>query len=226
MPNQRPGLDEHVVGREQPAPAGKNLDCTRVAAIAGVRRRVPGGGIDEQAQRCSSRMCRAAVASPRAPSLSRAMSLPSERPRLNTTPGSVPRSGSRRSFSTRRRMYSAKDTPSSAARLRAFRWTSGSSVIWARDVMMATAYSTRFHGQRRHLIRAVAGCGTAGRALLLMAAKNRASCGARHEARFPVAAYTVAGSAGRRPTRRVCNGVSGRRPRSRLSPPSGEPICL
>src|SRR5712692_2674092 len=63
-------------------------------------------------------------------SLSRAMSEPPKLPRSNTSAWTPPRSRA-----TRRRTYSARETPSSPARRRDRRWISGSSVIWVRDIL-------------------------------------------------------------------------------------------
>jgi hypothetical protein len=73
-------------------------------------------------------------------SLSIAISAPPELPRSKMRSTAMAVSGRARSRATRRRTYSARDTPSSLARLRARRCTSFSSVIWVRDIMMATSY--------------------------------------------------------------------------------------
>ena len=73
-------------------------------------------------------------------SLSLAISAPPELPRSKMRSTAMTVSGRAKSRATRRRTYSARDTPSSLARWRARRCTSFSSVIWVRDIMMATSY--------------------------------------------------------------------------------------
>jgi hypothetical protein len=72
--------------------------------------------------------------------LSLAISVPPELPRSKMRSTAMAVSGRAKSRATRRRTYSARDTPSSLARWRARRCTSFSSVIWVRDIMMATSY--------------------------------------------------------------------------------------
>src|ERR1700728_1208570 len=73
-------------------------------------------------------------------SLSVAISAPPELPRSKMRSTSIAVLGRARSRATRRRTYSARDTPSSLALCRARRCTSLSSVICVRDIMMAPSY--------------------------------------------------------------------------------------
>src|ERR1700730_1280428 len=73
-------------------------------------------------------------------SLFRATSEQAEAPRSNTAAGLADAGEFPRSRATRRRMYSARDTPRSLARRRARRWISGSRVIWVRDIMTSPSY--------------------------------------------------------------------------------------
>jgi len=73
-------------------------------------------------------------------SLSIPISAPPELPRSKMRSTAMAVSGRAKSRATSLRTYSARDTPSSLARWRARRCTSFSSVIWVRDIMMATSY--------------------------------------------------------------------------------------
>src|SRR5258707_8522896 len=71
-----------------------------------------------------------------------AMSEPPELPRSKIRSTRAVVSGRARSRATRRRKYSARDTPRSLARWRARRCISVSSVIWVLAIIMAPSYHT------------------------------------------------------------------------------------
>src|SRR6266850_3934502 len=71
-----------------------------------------------------------------------AMSEPPELPRSKIRSTRAAVSGRARSRATRRRKYSARDTPRSLARWRARRCISVSSVIWVLAIIMAPSYHT------------------------------------------------------------------------------------
>ncbi len=73
-------------------------------------------------------------------SLSFTTSEPPELPRSKMRSTLIVVLGRVRSRATRRRKYSARDTPSSLARWRARRCISASRVIWVRAIMMYTSY--------------------------------------------------------------------------------------
>ena len=115
MPQQRARFHQDMIGGHQRFARLQNRFCPPVARIACIRCRIPDRGIDEKAHR---RPCRPAApnASATIASFSAAMFDPSDRPRSKTAAGSALVSGRARSRATRRRTYSAMETPSSLAR--------------------------------------------------------------------------------------------------------------
>lgn len=142
MPEKQPRFYQYVIGGDERLWPFQELLRSTVVSIAGVRGRVPNGGVDEETQREPRRVRRVrieATASPIMRSLSRAMSLPFDFPRSKIADTPTFGSGAPRSRAIRFRTYWASDTPSSAARFRARFWISESREICVLAIMMATS---------------------------------------------------------------------------------------
>ena len=117
--DETPGLDQDVIARDQGLVRCQKPLCGTVESVAAIGGGIPGRAVDEDAQGVSAgRRFPAPVASPIMRALSDAISVPRDVPRSKTMERSAPRGRSAKSWSTRRRMYSASEMPSAAARAR------------------------------------------------------------------------------------------------------------
>ena len=148
--DETPGLDQDVIARDQGFVGRQEPLRGTVLPVAAIGSGIPGGSVHEYAQGVSAwRRFPEPVASPIMRAFSDAISVPRDLPRSKTTERSAPRGRPARSWSTRRRTYSASETPSAAARARTRACRSESSEIWVRTIIVAPSCLHRVDATRR-----------------------------------------------------------------------------
>ena len=137
--NEAPRLDEYVVTGDKRLVLCQQPFRASVVAVAPVGCGIPGRRVHEDAHAERLRVADP-TASATMRSLSAAMSVPTDAPRSKTMERSMVRGDSAKSRSTKRRMYSANETPSAADRARTRACNSEVSDICVRTIIMAPAY--------------------------------------------------------------------------------------